>query len=197
MFRYCMPRGTLFCFKNCCRAIGTAQSLAVNKQRKGVGKNCWARTRVLRGCRGSRAEFRRNQIDGVSSIIQSHGAGAALRLDHFDEGEFSWGILMRDGERAISAGSKGKTSDRVETVGVDALADGDGAEDFAGIAVNERHQLVVAAYNEYFVRSINGQSGGRFARRKWPGIFNLESIGVEFDQGTLVFQIDENLALAV
>jgi hypothetical protein len=77
------------------------------------------------------------------------------------------------------------------------LADGNGAEHFAGVAVDERHELVVAANDEDFVSGVNGEPRGRLARSEGPGILDFESLGVEFDEGTFVFEIDEDFALAV
>jgi hypothetical protein len=57
-------------------------SLPVDQQSEGVGQNRRARTRIVFGGRGGRAEVRGDQIDGVGRVVQSHGPSATLRLDH-------------------------------------------------------------------------------------------------------------------
>jgi len=52
----------------------------------------------------------------------------------------------------------------------------------------------VAANNENFVSGVNGEAGGRFAGRERPGVFDFESLRVEFDEGTLVLEVDEDFA---
>src|ERR1039458_2028529 len=62
---------------------------------------------------------------------------------------------------------------------------------------SEGHELVVATDDEYLVCGANGEAGGRLAGRERPGIFDLESLGVEFDERALVLEIDEDFAFAI
>src|SRR5271156_4028107 len=55
----------------------------------------------------------------------------------------------------------------------------------------------MAGGDKDFVSCVDGQAGRRFAGREWPGIFDLESPGVKFDERAFVLEIDEDLALAV
>src|SRR6516225_7977255 len=104
---------------------------------------------------------------------------------------------MSDSEATITTRGEGISGDRIESVCVDALAYRNSAQNFAGIPVHEGHEFVVAAHHEDFVNSVNGQAGGRFARREGPGVFDSESIGVESDERAFVFEIHEYFALAV
>jgi len=102
-----------------------------------------------------------------------------------------------DGDGAIAAGGEGVAGDGIETIRVDTLADGHGADDLAGVAVDEGHEFVVAADDENFVSGVDGQAGRRFAGSERPGVFDFESFGVEFHESAFVFKIDEDFAFAI
>jgi len=104
---------------------------------------------------------------------------------------------MGDGDGAVTAGGEGVAGDGIEAVRINALADGNGAEDFAGVAVDKGHELIVAADDEDFVSGVDGEAGRRFTWGEGPGVFDLESFGVEFNEGAFVFEVDEDMALAV
>src|SRR5208337_509432 len=160
--------------------------LAVDEQGKRVGKNGRARTRIVLGRLGSGAEFRGDEIDGVGGVVERHGAGAALRLDHFYRGETRGRVFVSYGEGAVTTRRESVAGDGIEAVCINTLADGNGAEHLAGVAVDEGHELVMAANNEDFVRGVDGQAGRGFAGRERPGILDLESLRVELDERTLV-----------
>ncbi len=55
----------------------------------------------------------------------------------------------------------------------------------------------MATDHEDFVRGVDRQTRGGFARSERPSVFDLESLGVEFYERTFVFEVDEHFALAV
>src|SRR5208283_3329999 len=98
---------------------------------------------------------------------------------------------------AISARGKGKTRYRIKAVGIHALAYWNRTDHFAGIAVDKRHESIVAADDKNFVLCIYGQARRRFAWGQWPRVFDLKSFCVKFYQRTFVFKIDEDFAFAI
>ena len=97
----------------------------------------------------------------MGCVIQGHGACPTLCINFFHKGKLGGRVLVGDGKRAVAAGSECIPSSRVEPVGVNALADRHGADDFAGVAVHKGHELVVAAHDEDFMISIDGKAGRR------------------------------------
>lgn len=146
---------------------------AYYQQRERVGHDRRARPRIIGcGC-GGRAEFRRDRVDRVGCGIDFHSARATLRSDRVYERELGGRILVCDRDRAVAARSKRVASPGIEAICVDALPDRNRAEDFAGVAVDERHQFVVATNDKALVGSVNGEAGGRFAGRERPGLFHF------------------------
>src|SRR5580704_682378 len=133
----------------------------------------------------------------MGGVVESHGSSSALRLDQFHEREFCGGVLVGDSEGALATRGESIASDWIKSVRVNSLADGNGAEHFAGIAIDEGHKLVVTANNENFMISVNGQARRRFARSERPGVFNFQSFGIEFDESAFILEINEDFALTV
>jgi hypothetical protein len=59
--------------------------LAVDQKGKCVGKNGWARARIVRGGSRSRAEFRGDEINCMGGVVEGHGSSTTLCLDRFHE----------------------------------------------------------------------------------------------------------------
>lgn len=93
--------------------------------------------------------------------INFHRACTALGLNCFNERELSGWIHVSDGDGAVAAGRKGESGAGIEAIGIDALADWHSVEDFSGIAVDEGHELVVAANDQDFAFRVDGQAGRR------------------------------------
>ena len=63
--------------------LKTHMLFGVDEQDEGVGDDGGAGTRVVRSGGGSRAVIGGDGVDGVSGVVEGHGAGATLSLNHF------------------------------------------------------------------------------------------------------------------
>src|SRR5271154_4761526 len=133
----------------------------------------------------------------MGGIVEGHGSSTALGLDRFNDRKFCRGVLVGDSEGAITTRGESITGKRIKSVRVHSLADRNGAEYFAGVAIDKGHKLVVTANNENFMVSVNGQARRRFARSERPSVFNFQSFGIEFDESTFILEINEDFALTV
>ena len=86
----------------------------------------------------------------------------------------------------------------VEAVAVGVAADA-GGEGNATLPVSALMTTMTlsAGGKKAAVRSVYGQRGGAFAGRQRPGALDGQGLGIEGEQGALVFEVDEHRALAV
>lgn len=150
------------------------------------------------GCGGgSGTEVGRDGVDVVGSIVEGHGARSALSLKRFQQRKLCRGVFVSDSNCAVATRGEGVSRGGIEAIRVYTLADGNSAEHFSRVAVDESHELVVAADDEHFVAGVDGEARRRFTGGEGPGIFDFEGLRVKLDEGTLVFEIDENLAFSI
>ncbi len=150
------------------------------------------------GCGGgSGTEVGRDSVDVVGGVVEGHSTRAALGLKRFQQRKFCGGVFVGDSNGAVAAGGERISRDGIEAIRVYTLPDGNGAKHFSRVAVDESHELVVTADDEYFVGGVDGEAGRRFAGGERPGVFDFEGPRVELDEGTLVFEIDEDFAFAI
>src|SRR6516162_6143935 len=130
----------------------------VDEKGEGVGDDGRARMGIVRGGGRRRAEVRGDEIDVVVGVVEGHGASATLRVDFFYERKLGGRVFVGDGEGAVAARGEGILGQRIKAIGVDTLADGYGANDFAGVAVDKGHEIVMAADDEDFVSRVDRET---------------------------------------
>jgi len=133
----------------------------------------------------------------VVTGIQRHGARACLRLDGINDRIFIWGIFVRCGNRAIAAGRECGLSTRIKPGGVDTRADRYFGDRFSGGVIDHDHLLIVATDEKALMCGIYGQAAGRFATFDRPLVQHLQRLGIELDEESFVFVVDEDVPLAI
>src|SRR6266566_5303549 len=103
---------------------------------------------------------------------------------------------MSDGDIPFPAGAEGKLGARIEGIGIDALADGHRANDFAAGAVHHHHQLVAAAEKQAMMREVNGHSRSSLAWRYRPSIDHLVLFAIDRRDPVFVLEVAIDAARA-
>src|SRR5580704_2450042 len=103
--------------------------------------------RIVLCDRWGRAQVCGDEVDIVGGVVDGHGARTSLGLDRFDRRKGCWRVFVGDGQSTVAARGEGIAGGGIEAIGVDTLADGNGAEDFTRVPVDESHELVVATDN--------------------------------------------------
>src|SRR5882724_1752582 len=129
--------------------------------------------------------------------IQCHGLGSLHRWNNIQRRVVIGGILMEREDVAISGGIKNCLCGGIEHGGVHLVADGIRGDHFAVVGVDHAHHFTSAAEKEAAILRVQRQAGGSFARSDLPAIFHRESIRINAQQFTRVFEVDEDVALPV
>src|SRR5580704_10426518 len=151
---------------------------------------------VRRGC-GRRPELCGYQVYVVSLLVQSHSARSGLSWHVIYHGEFRGRILVDHGKNAFAAGGESQPGSRIKGVRIYAITYGSSSYNLAGVGIDYRHHLVVAAGKQAAVLAVDGQTTGLFTGGQRPACFHLQFVGIDGIDLALVFDIHKDFAFAV
>src|SRR5208283_1972116 len=104
------------------------------------------------------------QIDVMGLGIKRHCARSTLRNNGLYGLELAWRRLPHLCQSAISIGAERQSCFRIETISVNTVANRHNGNYFAGLRVQDGHDLVVASGIDAVMLRIKSHSGGSLAR---------------------------------
>src|SRR6476660_179388 len=103
---------------------------------------------------------------------------------------------MNNGQQSLAAGCKDQAGSGIEAIAIGISADCRGGHDFASVHIHHRDHLA-ASSEQTTVLGIRGKSGWPLAGSKRPSSLYGKGLGIELNDGTLVFDVNEHIALAI
>src|SRR5450631_1152462 len=152
---------------------------------------------ALKYPQSDRAIFTSRHEQSVRLLIECHGLGSLHRGNDIQWRVVIGGILMEREDVAIAGGIKNRLGGGIEDGCVHLFADGVGGDHFAVVGVEHGHHFASATEKEAAILRVERQAGRGLAGSDLPAILYGECFCVNAQQFTLVFEVDEDVALSV
>src|SRR5260221_8359102 len=147
---------------------------------------------------GCRAEVDGGEEDVVGLSVEAHGFGAEFGFYGFGFAEFVGPIFVENVDHAFAGGDEDEAGFGFEGGGVYSTGDWKRRENFTGVGIEDDELLRIAAgAEEAVVLDVDGESGGRSGRGERPTGFDFLRAGIDGDEFSFVFDIDEKGSCAV